>query len=326
MNIYAFLEREKGVLRSQSLETLSYAQSLRGSLSMEGEIIGVLFGKADEKAQDICLMHGAEVLVCIGDASEVSEQTERVALGKMLEEVEGDFFFLTMHGFRKDELMARLSVRCRGVAVSRVSSLCERDGGDSYRIKRRIYTNKATEERKVSGGRYFFSLSRNTVSLEERKSDRALSVRFLDCKSVERKARVLSTEPQTETVSLQDADVVVSGGRGMQGPEHWHVLESLAKQLGAAMACSKPVSDMEWRPHHEHVGQTGIKISPKLYIAAGISGAIQHLAGVSGSRVIVVINEDKEAPFFQAADYGILGDAMKWVPALTQALKNMLSR
>ena len=325
MNIYALLEREKGVLRRQSLETLSYAHSLRGSLSLEGEIIGILFGKADAKEQETLLLHGAESLVCIGDASSVSAQTECAALGEMLAEMAGDFFFLTMHGFRKDELMARLSVRCRGVAVSRVSSLCTRDGGDSYRIKRRIYTNKATEERKVSGGRYFFSLSRNTVSLDERDGDRVLSVRFMDCREVERKARVLDIAPQNETVSLQDADVVVSGGRGMQGPEHWHVLESLAKQLGAAMACSKPVSDMEWRPHHEHVGQTGIKISPKLYIAAGISGAIQHLAGVSGSRVIVVINEDKEAPFFQSADYGVLGDAMKWVPALTQALKNTSS-
>jgi electron transfer flavoprotein alpha subunit len=126
-------------------------------------------------------------------------------------------------------------------------------------------------------------------------------------------------------IALTEAEIVVSGGRGMKGPENWGMLEALADALGAATACSKPVADMGWRPHHEHVGQTGITISPNLYIAIGISGAIQHLAGISSSKVIVAINIDKEAPFFKIADYGIVGDAFQVVPKLTEAVKQLKS-
>ncbi|HRT54167.1 MAG TPA: electron transfer flavoprotein subunit alpha/FixB family protein, partial [Flavobacteriales bacterium] len=124
-------------------------------------------------------------------------------------------------------------------------------------------------------------------------------------------------------VPLPEADLVVSAGRGMKGPEHWGLVEELAKELGAATACSRPVADMHWRPHHEHVGQTGLAIRPNLYIAIGISGAIQHLAGVNQSKVIAVINKDPEAPFFKAADYGILGDAFEVLPKLIEAAKKL---
>ena len=133
---------------------------------------------------------------------------------------------------------------------------------------------------------------------------------------------ITSSEQASGEVLLPEANIVVSGGRGMKGPEHWHLIEDLAKVLNAATGCSKPVSDMGWRPHHEHVGQTGIKVAPQLYIAVGISGAIQHLAGVNSSKYIVVINKDAEAPFFKAADYGVVGDAFEILPKLTEAFKN----
>lgn len=133
--------------------------------------------------------------------------------------------------------------------------------------------------------------------------------------------KVKEVNKVTGEVSLADAELVVSGGRGMKGPENWGLIEDLAKELGAATACSRPVADAGWRPHHEHVGQTGGTIRPNLYIAVGISGAIQHLAGVNGSKVIVVINKDPEAPFFKAANYGVVGDALEILPRLTEAVK-----
>src|SRR5690606_24459885 len=135
------------------------------------------------------------------------------------------------------------------------------------------------------------------------------------------KVKVININKQTDEISLSEAEIVVSGGRGMKGPENWGILEDLAKELNAALACSRPVADAHWRPHHEHVGQTGGAIAPNLYIAVGISGAIQHLAGVNRSKVIVVINKDPEAPFFKAADYGIVGDLFEVVPKLTEAIR-----
>ena len=137
--------------------------------------------------------------------------------------------------------------------------------------------------------------------------------------------KITGKEKATGRVLLPEAEIVVSGGRGLKGPENWNLVEELATSLGAALGCSKPVSDMEWRPHHEHVGQTGVKVSPNLYIAIGISGAIQHLAGVNSSKVIVVINKDSEAPFFKAADYGIVGDAFDVIPKLTEAINALNS-
>ena len=133
---------------------------------------------------------------------------------------------------------------------------------------------------------------------------------------------IKSVEKQEGDILLTEAELVVSAGRGLKGPENWGMVEDLAKTLGAATACSRPVADIGWRPHHEHVGQTGYVVRPNLYIAAGISGAIQHLAGVNGSKTIVVINTDSEAPFFKAADYGIIGDAFEVLPKLNEALKS----
>lgn len=137
--------------------------------------------------------------------------------------------------------------------------------------------------------------------------------------------KVIETKKPEGNIPLPEAELVVSAGRGLKGPENWGMVEDLASALGAATACSRPVADIGWRPHHEHVGQTGVAIRPNLYIAAGISGAIQHLAGVNGSKVIVVINTDPEAPFFKAADYGVVGDAFEVLPRLTEAVKKFRS-
>ncbi len=135
--------------------------------------------------------------------------------------------------------------------------------------------------------------------------------------------QVIATNKVVGEIPLSEAEIVVSGGRGLKGPENWGMITDLAKLLGAATACSRPVADVHWRPHHEHVGQTGLAIAPNLYIAVGISGAIQHLAGVNRSKIIVVINKDPEAPFFKAADYGIVGDAFEVMPKIIEAVKKL---
>jgi electron transfer flavoprotein alpha subunit len=171
----------------------------------------------------------------------------------------------------------------------------------------------------MSDGLRIISVSSNSFGMVENFNDS--TVENFSPEKVESNQEIINIEKETGSVTIADADIVVSAGRGLKGPENWGMIETLADTLGAATACSKPVSDMGWRPHSEHVGQTGKPVSSNLYIAIGISGAIQHLAGINSSKVKVVINNDPEAPFFKAADYGVVGDAFEVVPALIDKLK-----
>ncbi|HNU41441.1 MAG TPA: electron transfer flavoprotein subunit alpha/FixB family protein, partial [Cyclobacteriaceae bacterium] len=193
-----------------------------------------------------------------------------------------------------------------------------------FKVKRSIYTGKAFCWQELKNTKKVIAIKKNAAEITEGGGNATVTPYQVALTDADFNTTILSTEKATGDVLLPEAEIVVSGGRGMKGPEHWGILEELAKTLGAATGCSKPVSDMNWRPHHEHVGQTGIKVAPQLYIAVGISGAIQHLAGVNSSKCIVVINKDPEAPFFKAADYGIVGDAFDVVPKLTAAIKAAL--
>ena len=186
-------------------------------------------------------------------------------------------------------------------------------------VVRNTFTNKAFETVEIIKNKIILAISKNSFGLKEKpvKSE-VVEINF---NITESRNKVKSIDRATNKVTIADADIVVSGGRGLKGPENWHLVENLAEVLGGATACSKPVSDLGWRPHGEHVGQTGKPVSSNLYIAIGISGAIQHLAGVNSSKVKVVINTDPEAPFFKAADYGIVGDAFEVVPKLIDKLK-----
>jgi electron transfer flavoprotein alpha subunit len=190
-----------------------------------------------------------------------------------------------------------------------------------FQVKRHAFSNKAfniteiaTDVKVLSIGKNSFGLVETSSSLSEEDFSPALN-------DADFNVKVDSVEKVSGKVTIADADIVVSGGRGLKGPENWHLLEDLASVLGAATACSKPVSDIGWRPHSEHVGQTGKPVAANLYVAVGISGAIQHIAGINSSKVKVVINTDPEAPFFKVADYGIVGDALEILPRLTQKLK-----
>ena len=195
--------------------------------------------------------------------------------------------------------------------------------GDRISVQRNTFTNKAFENVEIMKSKVILAISKNSYGLKENQiNSEATETNFNISES---RNKVKSVEKTSNKVTIADADIVVSGGRGLKGPENWHLIENLADILGGATACSKPVSDLGWRPHSEHVGQTGKPVSSNLYIAIGISGAIQHLAGVNSSKVKVVINTDPEAPFFKAADYGIVGDAFEVVPKLIDKLKEFKS-
>ena len=186
-------------------------------------------------------------------------------------------------------------------------------------VKRKAFSNKAFNSTQISSDVKVIGLAKNSFGILENKVE--ASVESFDATIISSGITSTSLDKSTGTVTIADAETVVSGGRGLKGPENWGMIEELATVLGAATACSKPVSDLGWRPHNEHVGQTGKPVSSNLYIAIGISGAIQHLAGINASKVKVVINTDPEAPFFKAADYGIVGDAFEVVPSLIEKLK-----
>jgi electron transfer flavoprotein alpha subunit len=219
------------------------------------------------------------------------------------------------HDFIGKGVAPRVSVRLKAGLVAGAISLPEADGS----IKINVFSGKAIAFVKVNSPVKIISLLPNSVAPEITGANCAVEEISGDVGSSA--IKVVSTKKPEGDIALPEAELVVSAGRGMKGPENWGMIEDLAKELGAATACSRPVADIGWRPHHEHVGQTGVAIRPNLYIAIGISGAIQHLAGVNGSKVIVVVNTDKEAPFFKAADYGVIGDAFDVIPRLTEAVR-----
>jgi electron transfer flavoprotein alpha subunit len=208
-----------------------------------------------------------------------------------------------------------LSVRMKAGLVSGAISLPDESGA----IAVNVFSGKAVGKVKVNSSAKIISLLPNSLPPEELGS--TCGVEEISSNVGDARIKVLSTKKPEGEIPLPEAELVVSAGRGLKGPENWGMIEELANNLGAATACSRPVADIGWRPHHEHVGQTGVAIRPNLYIAVGISGAIQHLAGVNGSKVIVVVNTDPEAPFFKAADYGIVGDAFEVVPRLNEAIQ-----
>jgi electron transfer flavoprotein alpha subunit len=209
----------------------------------------------------------------------------------------------------------RLSVRLKAGLIAGAVALPEADGS----VKVNVFSGKAFGYVKVNSTTRIISLLPNSIQPEQTASN--CTVESYDSQAGASQITVKATKKPEGAIPLPEAELVVSAGRGLKGPENWGMVEELASALGAATACSRPVADIGWRPHHEHVGQTGVAIRPNLYIAAGISGAIQHLAGVNGSKVIVVINTDAEAPFFKAADYGIVGDAFEVLPRFTEAVQ-----
>ena len=267
----------------------------------------------------------ADVLTQLGEYGATSVMVDRSVsiedLQQLLDlvvfaaEKTGATTIIFSHDLTAKAIAPRLSVRLNAGLVSGATDV----PNESNAIRVNVFSGKAFGFVKVNSAKRIISLLPNSIQPEITGS--ACGVEEINSGAATGRIKLITTKKPEGEIPLPEAELVVSAGRGLKGPENWGMVEDLAKSLGAATACSRPVADIGWRPHHEHVGQTGVAIRPNLYIAAGISGAIQHLAGVNGSKVIVVINTDQEAPFFKAADYGVIGDAFEVLPKLTEAIR-----
>jgi electron transfer flavoprotein alpha subunit len=318
--VLIFTEIADGAIKKSSLEAVYYGSQVAQMMGTNAVVLAI--GKADSAELAKAGSFGASKVLHANDAK--LESANNMAYAATLTEAvksTGAKVIITAKSSLADAVTARAAGALKAAVVGNVTDLPTIS--DDFKVKRSIFTGKAFAEVSINSDIKVLAIKKNTVAPVE--SDNSASVEVFGVSLSDNlfTAKVMETVKATGTVSLPEADLVVSGGRGMKGPEHWQPLLDLADALGAATACSKPVSDLDWRPHHEHVGQTGVKVAPNLYIACGISGAIQHLAGVNSSKVIVAINKDPEAPFFKAADYGIIGDVFEVLPKLTKAVNDL---
>ncbi|MFB6258181.1 MAG: electron transfer flavoprotein subunit alpha/FixB family protein [Flavobacteriales bacterium] len=313
MSVLVFAEAEESGLAKGAYEAVNYGHKTAEKLG--GSTTVITQGRVDEEALKGLGAYGADKVLHAGlegnDPSELTRLVDRVARDEGAQVI---VFSMDQTG---EAVAPRVSVRLGAGLVSGAIELPSTDGG--FVVKRNVFSGKAFSNTEVKTDTKVISVLPNSHSVE--KTDNEPDVQSYEFQGEGNGLQVKEVKKQEGSISLPEADLVVSGGRGLKGPENWGIVEDFAEALGAATACSRPVADNEWRPHHEHVGQTGLTIRPNLYIAVAISGAIQHLAGVNGSKTIVVINKDPEAPFFKSADYGIVGDAFEVVPKLTEAAK-----
>jgi electron transfer flavoprotein alpha subunit len=314
MPILVFVESAEGKIKKTSLEAVAYAHA------MGGPVTAIALGSADKSELENLGKYGAQKVLHAADEklNKGVVQVYASALAKALQDEQADILVIANSSLGTP-IAARVAARVGASLASNIVALPNMTSG--FLVKRSIYSGKAFAWVELKNQKKVLGLKKNAADLKEVGSAVQITPYSVPLSDADFTVTITSSEQATGEVLLPEANIVVSGGRGMKGPEHWGMLEELAKSLHAATGCSKPVSDMGWRPHHEHVGQTGVKVAPQLYIAVGISGAIQHLAGVNSSKYIVVINKDADAPFFKAADYGIVGDAFDILPKLTEAIK-----
>ncbi|MEQ1588248.1 MAG: electron transfer flavoprotein subunit alpha/FixB family protein [Cyclobacteriaceae bacterium] len=314
MSTLVFIEVSEGKVRKSSLEAVCYAKA------MGSPVTAIVLGPADASELQALGKYGAQKVLHASDAKlgKGVIQAYATVLTKAMQDENADVLVLANSSLGTP-VAAKVAVKSGASFASNVVELPTTTAG--FVVKRSIYTGKAFSLVELKNPKKVIAIKKNAAEVKESGGSAEIVNYNVTLSDADFNTTILSSEKATGDILLPEAEIVVSGGRGLKGPEHWGVLEELAKTLHAATGCSKPVSDMGWRPHHEHVGQTGVKVAPQLYIAIGISGAIQHLAGVNSSKCIVVINKDADAPFFKAADYGIVGDAFDVVPKLTAAIK-----
>ena len=318
MSIIIYAESENGKIKKSAYELASYGRAIADKMNFE--LIAVTFNIVEEETLG---KYGVEKVIKFNGQSMSNFTAAQYAdnIASVAKEFKAKILILSSSADAK-YLAPKLSINMSAGYASNVLGLPE--SFQPLTVKRSCFTNKAFNICSLKNEVNIIGLSNNSYGVTE--NQKTTEIIEKDLISSESTLKVVKVEKSAGEVTIADADIVVSGGRGLKGPENWHLIEDLANTLGAATACSKPVSDMGWRPHSEHVGQTGKPVASNLYIAIGVSGAIQHLAGVNSSKVKVVINNDPDAPFFKAADYGVVGDAFEVVPELTKKLKEFKSK
>ena len=320
MSVLIFADQSQGKIKKAALEAVQYGAKVARQLGTTATAI--VLGEADNAELAALGNYGAQKVLHAADARlNVIDSSVATKVIVAAANLENATVIITSHNFDGRAIAPRVAARLQAGLVTGAISLP--DTANGFVVKKTVFSGKAFANINITSDKKVITVMPNPLALE--KTDAAATVQPFDAavSDADFKVKVTSVETVSGEVPLTEAETVVSGGRGLKGPENWGLVEDLAKALGAATACSRPVADSGWRPHHEHVGQTGLTVRPNLYVAIGISGAIQHLAGVNGSKVIVVINKDPEAPFFKAADYGIVGDAFEVVPKLTAAIKQL---
>ena len=319
MAVLVYIETEKGAPKRNGLEAASYAG--KHAANTGDDCIALTLGDADDAALAKLGAYGVTKVIKIDNpklnsfdskayAKAISEEAKALGIHTVI-------FSQSSNG---KSIASRVAVRLEAGIVSGAVDLPDTSNG--FLVKKTAFSGKAFAFINISSENKVVAIVPNSFGIHEGSGSAPVETGSVNLSDSDFSVKVVEVKKQVgDTLPLPEAELVVSAGRGMKGPENWGIIEDLAAVLGATTACSRPVADVGWRPHHEHVGQTGVAIRPNLYIAIGISGAIQHLAGVNQSKVIVVINKDPEAPFFKAADYGIIGDAFEVVPKLTEAIK-----
>ena len=320
MSVLIFLDQTDGHIRKSSFEAACYGSQLAAQLGVPAEtlVIGTVSDDLASLGQ-----YGINTVHTITENSlnQADGQVFTQVIAELVRTINASVVVLSNNMLGK-AIAPGLSVLLKAGLVSGAIDLPNTSNG--FVVKKNVFGGKAFALVGITTPLKIITLNPNSFPIT--KMDSTATVKAFVATIPSSKVKAISTKKVEGEVSLSEAEIVISGGRGLKGPENWGLVTDLAKVLGAATACSRPVADINWRPHHEHVGQTGLAIAPNLYVAIGISGAIQHLAGVNRSKTIVVINKDPEAPFFKSADYGIVGDAFEIMPKITEAVKKLKNK
>ena len=315
MPVIIYTEHSEDIIKKSSFEAISYGVALAAKLNTEA--ISLVVGQTKASLQSLG-EYGVKKVLYADEASINTSDNQCMAsiITNAAAKLNANVVVFS-NTISAKGIAPRVSVKMKAGLVSGAVSLPDITNG--FVVKKNVFSGKAFADINILSEKKIITLNSNAFEIS--KPGGAAIVEKLEVSNIKSFIKVTAVHKIEGEIPLAEADKVISAGRGMKGPENWGMIEELAKLLGASTACSRPVSDSDWRPHHEHVGQTGLSIAPNLYIAIGISGAIQHLAGVNRSKTIVVINKDPEAPFFKSADYGIVGDAFEVVPKIIEAVK-----